>query len=97
MNILLPKMVVVENTEESVVSQYDRLAGGNPGFNLDAPEWDFELTMVNPDSLKLVNTRAEMFKLSDNLNFILITPFNMFNLPYKYIVPHICCDCPLFF
>ena len=68
MNILLPKMMVVENTEEPVVSQYDRLAGGNPGFNLDAPEWDFELTMVNPDSLKLVNTRTEMFKLSDKMN-----------------------------
>ena len=32
MNILLPKMEIVENTKEPVVSKYDRLAGGNPAL-----------------------------------------------------------------
>ena len=67
MNILLPKMMVVENTEEPVVSQYDRLAGGNPGFNPDAHEKDLEVVGVDLDSLKLVNTRAALFKLADKL------------------------------
>ena len=67
MNILLPKMVVVENTEEPIVSQYDRLAGGNPGFNPDAIEKDLEVVGVDPDSLKLVNTRASLFKLATKL------------------------------
>ena len=67
MNILLPKMKIAENTKEPVVSQYDRLAGGNPGFNPDAIEKDLEVVMVDPDSLKLVNTRAALFKLADKL------------------------------
>ena len=67
MNILLPKMVVVENTKDPVVSQYDRLAGGNPGFNPDVPEKDFNVVGVDPDSLKLVSTRVAMFKLADKL------------------------------
>lgn len=67
MNILLPKMIQVVNKKEPVVSQYDRLAGGNPGFNPDVPEKDFDVAGVDPDSLKLVSTRAAMFKLADKL------------------------------